>query len=79
MKAFPNPTANNLNIQYTLDKEQTALINITNTEGKSIVKRKIINAKIINEIFFLNRLPSGIYTIELNFETGKICQQLFKL
>ena len=39
----------------------------------------IKNAKIINEIFFLNRLPSGIYTIELNFETGKICQQLFKL
>jgi hypothetical protein len=40
MKAFPNPTANNLNIQYTLDKEQTALINITNTEENLLLKEK---------------------------------------
>lgn len=72
LKIFPNPTSNHINIT-TNNYVQLKYINIFNIYGKLIINIKG-NVQNIN----LNKIPNGIYFIELKTDKGKLTKKIIK-
>lgn len=75
VNAFPNPTANNVNISFVADQNQQYQIQVRSINGR-ILQTKMINCtKGYNQFAIdLSTVPSGIYSVVLLNSTYKSVQ-----
>lgn len=69
-KAFPNPTANILNVQMTLTKADNVEISLVNTAGQTVLSRNVSNATVLAEQFNVANLAKGIYFLKVATSEG---------
>ena len=75
---YPNPTNNELNINYNVTKPSTVSISVFNTTGSKIMSLKdeqnIDNLGVADEKFNISKLSHGVYIVAINIgpETQKI-------
>jgi len=79
---FPNPTADIVNIQYSLNKTGRIIFAITDNTGKTVFTGKMgvlqsgsVNITEIN----LSDLPNGVYTISLSSSDNTYSKRIVKL
>ncbi|MBK9982936.1 MAG: T9SS type A sorting domain-containing protein [Saprospiraceae bacterium] len=64
IQLFPNPTSDFVDIRVGLIKSSDLEIEMTNTSGQLILKKKYIGDKIMDRYFFKD-LPQGTYLITI--------------
>lgn len=69
-KAFPNPTANILNVQMKLKKADNVEISLVNTAGQTVLSRNVSNASVLTEQFNVANLAKGIYFLKVATSEG---------
>ena len=79
IKTFPNPVANQLNIQFNAAKMLDIEISVANLIGQVLVQEnRIINSG-INELSILtNELPAGVYMLNIRSAEGVLTQKIVK-
>ena len=63
---FPNPTQSKLNIDFDLEKlESAVLVRIIDMSGKILKERDFLDVKTQTVTLDVNELPNGIYNIQI--------------
>lgn len=71
----PNPFSNNLSVQVTLVKDETALIRLTNLQGRVVYSKMERLSTGVNNLNLAPALPQGIYVIEILTGSKRIYKQ----
>lgn len=69
MKAFPNPSNENLTIEFSTKEKANVMINITNMMGQVVATQDmgtVTSGQKSTAIFSTSALPAGIYTYTIN-------------
>lgn len=61
VKAYPNPAANELSVEYKLNNKADAVVSIQNILGEVVAVQTVKNAKDGKVVFNTSALPSGMY------------------
>ncbi|MBY0477428.1 MAG: T9SS type A sorting domain-containing protein [Chitinophagaceae bacterium] len=77
MKIFPNPTVNNISIEYRFDKtEEFTFIKIYDLTGREVYSKTVANTSVINEQISLSKLVPGLYHVSIRTKNKVISQKL---
>lgn len=77
LAAFPNPATEITELAFELPVRGTAVVQLTNTQGRNVIERTEEFAKGSNRILLdLNHLPSGIYIASVITAKGKIATKI---
>ena len=67
LSAFPNPVANQLNVQLEVAETTTAELTLYNMVGQPVLQRTIqLGAGVNQELLNVGNLPAGLYSLEIN-------------
>lgn len=72
-RMFPNPTNNNVNIEFTFGVHNVEL-SVKDMTGKSVVQKKYVDAEKIS--FNISDYGSGLYFLQLNIDGKQIVKKL---
>ena len=80
MKLSPNPIVSQLNVSFTLDRNEGVKINFYDQMGRQVKRYNMQGNKGLNvyNLSDLNSLPSGTYVVEVIGESIKERQQIMK-
>jgi hypothetical protein len=72
---YPNPTISNAKIEFTLEKEEKVVMQITDASGKLLLKKNVVYQRGVNVINInTDRWAQGVYTIKIDL--GRSVQML---
>jgi hypothetical protein len=78
-RVYPNPTVDVVNIEATLDRAATVVINVTNTLGQQVMTvRQTAQAGFFTKSLNVSNLPTGAYTIEITDGTRRSVEKIIK-
>jgi hypothetical protein len=75
MLVYPNPTSNELNVNFNLEETETATLRIFNLMGQVVEQRQVSGQGVMTEQFDTAGLPEGTYMIRMNTGTQKLVKK----
>jgi hypothetical protein len=77
LSLFPNPTADFINLEFSLTEATDVTINVTDLTGKVVYSNNLVN-KIGNQGLVINAkdFSNGIYLVSLKTANGKLTQKV---
>ncbi len=77
LSLFPNPTADFINLEFSLTEATDVTINVTDLTGKVVYSNNLVN-KIGNQGLVINAkdFSNGIYLVSLKTATGNLTQKV---
>ena len=74
---YPNPFVNNIKVQVQNDREENAMVRITNQLGQLVVKKMVAlqtgeNVVVLKDV---ESLSKGVYNLEMITESGAVLRQ----
>ena len=76
---YPNPSNGNVNLDFVLEESASAIIDVYDMSGRSVLRKEFDAHKDRNMISLdLLDQPSGIYSVKININ-GKLINKLVKL
>lgn len=77
IRLYPNPASQSATIEFSNAQDETALLTVSNTEGKVVLWRKQQLVKGINKVSLqVNELPKGIYFIKVDTGSRSATEKL---
>ncbi|HEX5154141.1 MAG TPA: LamG-like jellyroll fold domain-containing protein [Parafilimonas sp.] len=77
IKVYPNPASDKTTISFTAAIQENTIIKIFNSQGQAVITKYFSSVKGLNTCkLSLDKLPAGIYHIELTYTDRKEYQQL---
>lgn len=74
IKLYPNPVANQLNINL-INYKEIINVDIIDLKGKKVIENKIIESEVIT--FNTNDLSNGVYLVRVKYSSGVIAMKKF--
>lgn len=75
-KIYPNPAANQLFVEVTLDNTSDVSIAVLNSLGQVVINQTETNVQVMNTSVDVSALPAGIYMIQVSSENASSTQKL---
>jgi hypothetical protein len=75
LKALPNPTSGNFNLQFTTTTAKQVQVSVLNSNG-SVIETRSVNGGKQSLNFDLNNQPSGLYFVRIVSEEGEIVKKM---
>lgn len=75
VKIFPNPTSEQLTVEFLINNPTTSSISIMDANGKIIQERNIKGAGQQNEVFEVGHYTAGIYFVKTTLENRQIVKK----
>lgn len=77
LTVFPNPTADECHLNYTLQNNEFVKVNVYNTLGELVyIETKNVNAGNVDHILNVRDLPSGNYSVQISFKNSTVTKKL---
>ena len=78
IKLSPNPTADQLNIQFTYKEASSFRLNINNLLGELVYSEDFKDVSTINKSLNIKQFPSGTYIVTIANPTGSLSRKIVK-
>lgn len=80
INTFPNPVENNLQIQFTITKEENISIGLYDMQGKRVLQKPLgqLNSGTYQESMDLNEIQAGIYFCRIEGRKKSVTKKIIK-
>lgn len=75
-KIYPNPAANQLFVEITLDNTSDVNIAVLNSLGQVVINRTESNVQVLSTSVDVSALPAGIYMVQVSSDNASSTQKL---
>ncbi len=75
-KIYPNPAANQVFVELTLDNTSDVNITVMNNLGQVVIRQTESNVQVMNASVNISTLPAGIYLIQVSSDNASSTQKL---
>lgn len=78
MVITPNPVINSFVVKFSSESSEPIIYQLTDIQGRVIERGSVENDNMVNKVFNIEKLNSGVYLFSLGNKNGKTVRQIIK-